>query len=275
MRGVHHHHVPPPGLDQRRRPARRHPLPTPVAGGRRAGGRARPCWPADRPRALSMSLTVISPDAAIGFVPPPGSFSSRRLCNSAPRRLGRDTGRDNGEVVAGSSAPPPSAPGRSRSGRPRWVRIPTSRPLPRSTTGKAADIVGSPSWRGRRPGSGRGWMVSGVPPTMPLSNFLTLRTCAACSSTVKFFVGSRRCRRPVPSRLPSPPRSRCPSPPKPAGCFSQISRVSRVAVRTDAGKDLRVSRDQQHIVEGQRLGDAAGKGGSDEIIGSHGAKLSI
>ena len=79
-----------------------------------------------------------------------------------------------------------------------------------------------------------GWMVSGST-TMPLSNFLTLRTCAACSWIVKFLWIT-----------PMPPACAIAIAiaasvtvsiaADTSGMFSQISRVSRVAVRTDAGR---------------------------------------
>ena len=115
----------------------------------------------------------------------------------------------------------------------RWVRMPTSRPLPRSTTGKplmlCVAIIARASAR-----VWSGWMVSGST-TMPLSNFFTLRTCAACCSTVKFLWIT-----------PMPPACAIAIAidasvtvsiaAETSGMFSQISRVSRVAVRTDAGR---------------------------------------
>ena len=66
----------------------------------------------------------------------------------------------------------------------RWVIMPTKRLVSRSTTGKPEiRCIDISALRSARVWSG--WMVSGFT-TMPDSNFLTLRTCAACSSGVRF-----------------------------------------------------------------------------------------
>ena len=127
----------------------------------------------------------------------------------------------------------------------------------------AGDVVAPSSAPARRPASRSGWMVSGLT-TMPDSNFLTWRTWAACSC------GSRlRCRTPMPP-----------------ACAMAIAilvfghRVhgggdDRQVERDragDAGADIDLRRQhvgqaglEQHVVEGERLGERIADHGHNQL----------
>ena len=101
-------------------------------------------------------------------------------------------------------------------------------------------------------------MVSGLT-TMPNSNFFTRRTCAACSSAVRFLWIT-----------PMPPSCAMAIAMAASVTVSiadgdqrdvaaRCSRVSRVRVSVAVGQHLRVGRHHQHVVEGERLARCASR----------------
>ena len=177
-----------------------------------------------------MSLTVTSP-VQMPSSSTTSSFSIRCLCS---RRLASARSTDSATVTRSSLviSSRTGCCGLSAKRTSRWVMIPASRPLPRSTTGTP-----EMRWRFIR-WSTSASVLSGVTvtgfTTMPDSYFLTLRTSPAWSAGSIFL-----CRTPMPPAWAMAMASLCSVTvsiaAETSGMPSRIDRVSRVPVSASAG----------------------------------------
>ena len=187
-------------------------------------------------------------------------WCSRRLASSRVT-----PSRTVTSLLAGSSARCTGVAASVAKRTSRLVRMPTSLPLPRSTTGmpeiwcRAISASASASVCS-------GWMVTGFT-TMPDSNFLTLRTSAACASASRFLW-----------MTPMPPACAMAIAMRRLGDGVHRRRHQRDAELDRAGEpgagvglvgqDRRSGGLQQDVVEGERLADGDGRRGRHGGLGA-------